>query len=197
LVNVDAELNLRTIASLANVSVAQASRVLPTLTELGIVERREVPPSSLLRFNREHIAAQPLIDLARTRDRTLHALGSIAAELPLPPVSVVVFGSMSRNEADGQSDIDTLVVRPDSIDTEDDLWTESQLQWRMRVHALTGNGVDVLDLSQSEVANCLRSGASLWKQIASDGVVVYGDTLAELAGATNGKAATNKAGYRR
>ncbi|MDQ3575947.1 MAG: helix-turn-helix domain-containing protein, partial [Actinomycetota bacterium] len=42
-----AELNLRTIAQLAGVSQAQASRVLPGLVQLGIVERREVPPASL------------------------------------------------------------------------------------------------------------------------------------------------------
>ena len=42
-----AELNLRTIAKLAGVSIAQASRVLPGLVELGAVERREVPPSSM------------------------------------------------------------------------------------------------------------------------------------------------------
>ncbi|MBI2167891.1 MAG: helix-turn-helix domain-containing protein, partial [Actinobacteria bacterium] len=39
-----AELNLRTIAQLAGVSQAQASRVLPGMVELGVVERREVPP---------------------------------------------------------------------------------------------------------------------------------------------------------
>ncbi|MFQ5517665.1 MAG: helix-turn-helix domain-containing protein, partial [Acidimicrobiia bacterium] len=36
-----AELNLRTIARLSEVSLAQASRVLPGLVELGLVERRE------------------------------------------------------------------------------------------------------------------------------------------------------------
>lgn len=41
-----AELDLRTIAKLAAVSIVQASRVLPGLVELGVVERREVPPSS-------------------------------------------------------------------------------------------------------------------------------------------------------
>jgi hypothetical protein len=42
-----AELNLRTIAQLAGISQAQASRLLPDLVALGVVERREVPPASL------------------------------------------------------------------------------------------------------------------------------------------------------
>ena len=39
-----AELNLRPIAELAGVSQAQVSRVLPGLVDLGVLERREVPP---------------------------------------------------------------------------------------------------------------------------------------------------------
>ena len=44
LVETSAELNLRTIASLSGVSLAHASRVLPTLVELGIVERASDSP---------------------------------------------------------------------------------------------------------------------------------------------------------
>ena len=95
-----AELNLRTVARLASVSPAQASRVLPGLVELGLVERREVPPSSLFRLNRENVAAQVVIELARSRDTALERMGAVARELPLPPASVIVFGSFARREAD-------------------------------------------------------------------------------------------------
>lgn len=44
LADTTAELNLRTIAQLSGVSQAQASRILPGMVELGVVERREVPP---------------------------------------------------------------------------------------------------------------------------------------------------------
>ena len=65
-----AELNLRTLARLSGVSVAQASRVLPGLVELGLVERREVPPSSQFRLVRTHIAARAVLELAaRARRR--------------------------------------------------------------------------------------------------------------------------------
>ena len=50
LVETTAELNLRTIAQLSGVSQAQTSRLLPELVDLGVVERREVPPSSLFRL---------------------------------------------------------------------------------------------------------------------------------------------------
>jgi len=100
-----AALNLSTLARLADVSVAQASRVMPGLVDLGLVERREIPPSSQFRLIRENVAAQAIIDLARSRDIALDRIGAAAAALPLSPVSVIVFGSFARGEADEHSDL--------------------------------------------------------------------------------------------
>ncbi|TPW11518.1 MAG: hypothetical protein FD127_3194 [Acidimicrobiaceae bacterium] len=71
LVETTAELNLRTLARLSGVSVAQASRVLPGLVELGLVERREVPPSSQFRLVRSHVAARAVLQLAAGRGETV------------------------------------------------------------------------------------------------------------------------------
>ncbi len=177
------DLNLRTIARLASVSPAQASRVLPGLVELGLVERHEVPPSSLFRLNREHVAAQVLIELARARDIALERMGTAARELPLPPVSVIVFGSFARREADKQSDIDVVMVRPDDIDDDDDDdddWSDGVEQWRERVRTFTGNPVEVIEVDRAEVTEKLASASSLWRDIARDGVVVHGATLNDL-----------------
>ena len=177
-----AELNLRTVARLASVSPAQASRVLPVLVELGLVERREVPPSSLFRLNRENVAAQVVIELARSRDTALERMGTAARELPLPPASVIVFGSFARREADRESDIDAVIVRPDDVDDDHDTWTAGVEQWRERVRAITGNPVEVIETDRSEATEKLSSSRSLWQDIARDGVVVHGATLDELRG---------------
>src|SRR3954447_14713145 len=91
-----AELNLRTLARLSSVSVAQASRVMPLLVELGLVERREVPPSSLFRLERTNVAARAVSDLARSRDVVLDAIGDAAKVMSVVPASVIVFGSFAR-----------------------------------------------------------------------------------------------------
>jgi hypothetical protein len=90
-----AELNLSTLARLGGVSVAQASRVMPGLVELGLVERRETPPSSQFRLIRRNIAARAIIDLARSRDVALSLIGAAANALPVSPISIIVFGSFS------------------------------------------------------------------------------------------------------
>ena len=178
-----AELNLRTVARLARVSPAQASRVLPGLVELGLVERREAPPSSLFRLSRQNVGAQVVIELARAWDVALERIGDAAQDLPLPPSSVIVFGSFARHQADRQSDIDVVIVRPDTVDEDDDTWTAGVEQWRESVRAITGNQVQVMETDREEAGERLSSRRSLWGDIAREGVVVHGATVEELMAA--------------
>jgi predicted nucleotidyltransferase len=180
LVQTTAELSVRTIARLAGISAAQASRVLPDLVDLGIVERREVPPSSQFRLVRSNVAAQALIALSRARQSVLDQIGEAAAALPTPPVSVIVFGSFARGEATSDSDLDIVVVRPDELDEDDTTWNASIDHWRDHVRATAGNPVEVLEVSRIEVAAKLGSRSTLWREVTRDGVVVHGLPLDEL-----------------
>ena len=175
-----ADLNLRTIARLADVSVAQASRVLPHLVELGLVERWELPPSSLFRLVREHAAAGPLLSLARAWDAVVEKMGRTAGDLPVVPVSVIVFGSFARGEADVQSDIDTVLVRPADVEESDDGWSASVEQWRDTVRRMSGNPVEVLEVGSDEIAKRLHSRRQIWHDIRRDGLVVHGLSIDEL-----------------
>jgi hypothetical protein len=181
-----ADLNMRTIARLADVSLSQASRVLARLVELGVVERHDVPPSSLFRLVRQHVAVGPLLALARGRDALIGEMGRIALGLPVAPISAIVFGSFARGEADIESDIDTVLVRPSGVDESDELWSESVEQWRASVHRASGNRVEVLEVGAGEVAALLSSRRQVWRDIRRDGLVVHGVSLVELEGGSGG-----------
>lgn len=181
-----ADLNLRTIAGLSDASVAQASRVLPDLVSLGLVERREAPPSALFRLVRQHVAAGALLVLARARGEMVNRMKIIAADLPVAPVSVIVFGSFARGEADEKSDIDTAIVRPADIDESNEDWAASVQQWSDSVARGSGNRVEVLEVAVSDIAKRLGSRQGVWKDIKSDGFVVYGRTLEELEDPSDG-----------
>jgi hypothetical protein len=175
-----AELNLRTIAELSGVSQAQVSRVLPGLVQLGVLERREVPPASLFRFVPEHIASQAIIALARSADTALMELGQLVAALPVAPASVVVFGSFARREADAESDIDIIVVRPEDVDEDDERWVASTEQLRVQGRRLTGNPLQLLEVAAAEVAPLLQSRRPLWVDIRHEGRLVYGVALDQI-----------------
>jgi predicted nucleotidyltransferase len=172
-----AELNLRTIASIAKVSEAQASRVLPGLVAVGVVERREAPPSALFRLVRDHIAAGPILALSRSRDRMIQEMRQIAESLPVSPASVIIFGSFARGEADAKSDIDALMIRPSGVDESDEAWSASVQHWVDRVGEVSGNRVEVLEADEDDVPARLDRGGSVWQDIERDGLIVLGTSL--------------------
>jgi predicted nucleotidyltransferase len=174
-----AELNLRTIARLAGISVAQASRVLPDLVALGVVERREVPPSPMLRLVPEHVAARALAVLVDARGVVAAEMARRAAEMSPPPTSVVVFGSFARGDDDAASDIDVIVVRPSG--REDDEWAEQLDRWRREVGRVAGREVEVVDVGADEASSGLSSSRPLWRDVRRDGHVVFGQAVDELA----------------
>ena len=110
----------------------------------------------------------------------LDEIGRLASALPHPPVSVIVFGSFARREAGHDSDIDLVVVRPADIDEDDEGWATSLEGWRGDVDRLTGNSVEVLEVSADEVAAKAVGRSQLWAEIRRDGRVVQGLGLEEL-----------------
>lgn len=185
LIETTAPLNLRTLARLASVSPAQASRVMPDLVDLGLVERYEVPPSSQFLLARSNVAAQAVIELARSRETAAERIGLAAASMATPPESVIVFGSFARGEAGADSDIDVVVVRPDSIDEEDDEWATALEAWRVEARAITGNSVEIVEVSLSEASSKVRGRTEFWRNVRRDSVSVYGLSLDQIAEAVH------------
>ena len=56
-----AELTLTTVADLSGVSLAHVARIVPRLVELGVVERRDVPPAALVRLVHDNLAARLVV----------------------------------------------------------------------------------------------------------------------------------------
>lgn len=174
-----AQLNLRAVARLARASPAQVSRVLSDLVHVGLVERREAPPSSLFRFVDAHVAAPLILGLVESPARVLREIGSYAAAVHPAIGGVIVFGSVARGDADIHSDLDVVVVRPGAA-TDDDEWSLTVEDLRSFAKLLTGNAVAILEVSEADVARKLNSQHPLWKDIARDGVVIHGPSLRRL-----------------
>lgn len=175
-----AEINLRTVADLAGVSPAQATRVLSRLVDLGVVNRRDVPPSALFQLARENIAARVVVELAALREITLKELASLAQKLVPRAVNVTLFGSLARGDAGADSDIDMLIVRARGVAEDDDQWTELLAMFTDRVRERTGNPMNIVEVSESEIGQLLRSRRTLWGDVRAEGRTLAGEPLAAL-----------------
>ncbi len=108
-------------------------------------------------------------------------MGRAASKIRPAPVSVITFGSFARGDSDIDSDIDVIIVRPPSIDADDDRWTRTVERWRTIVSRVAGNTVEILDVGANAVAAKLSGGTQLWRDIHRDGQVVFGERLEALA----------------
>ena len=174
------DLTLTTLADLSGVSLAHAARIVPRLVELGVVERREVPPAVLVRLVPDNLAARLLLSLADLRHTLLDELRKGAGKIDPPPANVTLFGSFARGDDHAASDIDVVVVRPSKISGDDAAWLESISGWEQSVRRISGNAVNRIEVSEDEVPKLMRSRRPLWQAIRQEGVVLHGTPLAEI-----------------
>src|SRR2546429_3923716 len=92
------ELTLSTLADLSGVSLAHVARIVPRLVDLGVVERRDVPPAVLVRLVPEQLGARAVLRLPDPRHAFLGGLRESARRLHPAPVNVTLFGSVPRGD---------------------------------------------------------------------------------------------------
>lgn len=182
LTRTDRDLTMRGVAELAAVSPQQASVVIGRLVDLGIVDRHDFPPSSLVRLSSDSLAADLVRELASIGSTAVTTLKQLANDISPPPASLTLFGSFARGEADADSDVDVLVVRPRGTDADSDRWTDSLGSWVDRATRAMGNQVNIVEVAEDEIPALLRrKKPSLWSDVTREGVLLAGDSVADLA----------------
>lgn len=177
------ELTLSTLAELSGVSLAHVARIVPRLAELGIVERRDVPPAVLVRLVPEHLAARAVMALADMRHALIDEMRAAARQLEPSPVSVTLYGSFARGDDNAASDIDLAVVRPRLVEDDEAEWSESIRQFEARLRRISGNAVNRIEVSETEVPTLIRSRRPLWQAIHREGITLQGQPLDEIGAA--------------
>jgi len=174
LANTDAELTMSTVAQLASASVNRTVAVLNELVTLGLIERRDVGSSALVRLSKENEAARCIVQFARLRNSVLERMKRSARMIKPPPSRVIVFGSMAKGGASSTSDIDVLIVRSHDVNEDDHEWYASLGQWSDEVQTITGNPINLLVIAEQNLPELLRRPNTVWRDILSDGIALLG-----------------------
>lgn len=155
---------------LSRYSEAGIRKVLTRLARQGVVHYERVGNAFSYRFNREHLAAGPISELASLQHTLLSRIEQRLESWTFPPLYGAVFGSAARGTMKPDSDLDLLLVRADDV---------PRLVWDREVAALTsdvtrwtGNDARPLDYSVSELADA-RAQAVL-QDVLAEGLTVAG-----------------------
>jgi predicted nucleotidyltransferase len=165
----------RRIAALTRPRFSQ-SRVNSVLGELareGIAEVEVRRPASFYRLNRDHVAASGILELASMWHTLLDRVHTSLEEWPTQPIAAWLFGSAARAEADTESDIDILVVRPNLL-PDDETWQKQVDDLADQVRRWSGNQCETLVLTESELQAAVRRDDRLVDELRRDAIHLGG-----------------------
>jgi len=179
LARTDTPLSARAIARLTEgrVSHTQANAVLKALGAAGIVTSESHPPSNLYSLNRQHVAADPIMALVSMRSVLFDRMRTAVASWDPEPAAVWVFGSFARGDATTASDMDVLVVRPDSVGEDDPSWHRQISQLEQDVRDWSGNDCNTIEFGRRTFAELVDSGDRLPTDVAHDGIHLFGNPI--------------------
>jgi predicted nucleotidyltransferase len=149
------------------------------LVEQGIVTRRQAGRAKLYSFNRSHLAAGPIEQLATLRLELVVRLRSYLEAWGVSPASAFLFGSAARGEAGPESDIDLFLVRPQMSGEDEREWQAQLTELESRATAWTGNQARVVEYSLTELAD--PEVQKIAQEVLREGVPIFG-TASRLRG---------------
>ncbi|WP_433009508.1 nucleotidyltransferase domain-containing protein [Kribbella sp. CA-294648] len=155
-------------------STSGVQKVLDDLVRNGLVVAEPAGRAKLYTFNRDHVAAPAIGELANLRDLFLGRLRSEAETWEVPAASVWLFGSTSRGEGGPASDVDILVVRPDDVSDSDPRWL-AQLE-TLAGHATrwSGNPCNIVEYSTADLQRLIRRRERLITELRRDAIPLAG-----------------------
>jgi len=166
----------RQLAAAAGVSPGNASAVIEDLIRAGLVNETVAGRSSMVVLNRNHLAAGPLLALAGLRGELIRRLRQRLSQWPGLEVAWLL-GSVARGDADGESDIDLLIVAHD-LQAPDLHANLAQLQADVR--SWTGNDLQIVEHTPESWRELVHSKNPLVEQLQLDGIALAGDTALRL-----------------
>lgn len=174
LARTDQSLTGRRVAELTNGRVSQkgANLALRALVTAGLVTVEDHPPAKLYTLNRRHLAAPPIEALASLRDQLIDAMSAQLAGWSSPAWGAWLFGSAARGDGDESSDVDVVLVRPDTTSDSEADWLEQVERFIDDVTGWTGNRCEVIEFSLNEFQLLFERDDRLARDLRSDSIAL-------------------------
>lgn len=149
---------------------------LQRLCTQGIVTRTQVGASDLYTLNRTHLAVPYIEALVGLKVELINRITETLTGWKMAPMFGAIFGSVARGGMRPDSDIDLFIVRPNSVDADDELWVGQLNHLAGLVTGWTGNDARILELSEAETHTGLTTGEKVLEDIKAQAIILFGDT---------------------
>jgi predicted nucleotidyltransferase len=143
-------------------SLGAVQQALRDLEQIGVITTETIGRAGVHRVNERH----ETIALLRPMASPIEMLTRVVRDAAPGVKAVIVFGSVARGEARADSDVDLVVIAPESWDGRADL----QEQVRERL----GNDCDVLHLSAADFTRAPEDREPIVAEILKDGFALIG-----------------------
>jgi predicted nucleotidyltransferase len=153
------------------------SLVLERLRQQGIVDVVEAGSSNLYSLNRDHVAASAVEALMDLRGKLFQRIRDAISNWEVAPISVAVFGSAARGDGGISSDIDLLIIRPESKFAEEPVWDQQLSDLSFWVHRWSGNRASLIQATPSEIAGMIERGEAIAESLRNDGRYLVGPNI--------------------
>lgn len=155
---------------------------LKRLCAQGLVVSIPAGAADLYSLNQSHLLANYIKKIALVRAEFFDLLTHEVEAWALKPDCAAVFGSTVRKDMNINSDIDLFFSRPKSIGFEDALWRKQITKIASLGESVTGNYIQIFELSGTEIDLELKTKAGIIHSIIKEGVVFHGpkDYLSKL-----------------
>jgi predicted nucleotidyltransferase len=150
------------------------------LADQGLVNKVELNRAYLFSLNREHLAADAVMELAGLRTKLVNELRRVVAAWEVAPVHVSLFGSTARGDGDAHSDIDLLAVRPEAVAHEDEIWNGQLDELRESIQRWTGNTASLHVHAEQEIARLRVDRPPIVAELLSDSILIAGISASEM-----------------
>ncbi len=161
-------------------SVRGIQLVLARLVAQGLVRADEHASVTLYMANRSHLAWPMLEALVGLRNDLFAQIRDFVGSWKVAPVHASLFGSAARRDGGAESDIDILVIRPDTVAEGDEAWEAQVDDLRDQVRTWTGNRCQVFDIDRSRLAEHVAARDPLVESWLRDEIVLAGESIRSL-----------------
>jgi predicted nucleotidyltransferase len=187
LARTEAPLTGRKVAALARRgSQPGVQAILDRLVDHGIVIAQPAGPAVLYTLNRDHLLAEAVLIAVTARETLLARLREQMEGWSISPAHGSLFGSAARGEAGPDSDLDILVVRPDDVAADDQMWAAQLGDLERRVANWTGNQLAWFETDRAGLAKATSEDEPLLDALRTDAVHLTGVPIGQLITPTTG-----------